>query len=372
MRLFATVWIITCLACIASVSGYVAPASRTLFRRIPSLPIASSTVHGEAQKLSPTHTSGSPAMRYNVTTTVGPSPYPESCSNCCLLGNPGGTAPCTWSRTWDGPSLSLTENCVLWDSSCSGNITTAAQYMFESIAMIDEKPCWRHDHNASFGCTDYEPAENLAAMSKLKDWMRKPACMSSSYKYHSPLDFTISTLSPSESQNPNVALGRAEDETCCGLGIIHAENVDIFYWPEPNANTACLDIIGTSVHPPLYGATTGSGSAYWACTPSQPLTSIANLTVGLFRTETVVQSIITLARMTHVGSVTFKQSMYNPWSPPPCIGLTPTVSSSVAPTQTSNGKASIQARAHSLVLPTSTTHQDGTPVSTLVSGTFTL
>lgn len=358
-----------CLVAVASASGYVASAPQTSFSRIPSSPTMSPSVHDKAQIASPTVLSGSHATRHNITTTIGPSSYPESCPGCCLLGKP---IPCTGTRTWDGPPLSLKENCVLWDNSCSGNITAAAQYFFSESVMLDEKPCWRHDHDPSFGCTDFEPAETLTAMSKIKDWMRKPACKSSASRYLSLSSTSSTTTSSSESQNPDAAMGRDTEETCCGLGLIEVENVDIFYWPEPNANTACLDIIGTSVHPPLYGATTGSGSAYWACTPSQPLTSITNLTVSLFRTETVVQSIITLARMTHVGSVTFKQSMYNPWSPPPCIGLTPTVSSSVAPTQTSDGKASIQARAHSLILPTSTTHQDGTPVSTLVSGTFTL
>lgn len=48
-------------------------------------------------------------------------------------------------------------------------------------------------------------------------------------------------------------------ETCCGNAIIKAQNVDIYHWPEPGADTSCLSIVGNSVNSLYYGATMGTG-----------------------------------------------------------------------------------------------------------------
>lgn len=44
---------------------------------------------------------------------------------------------------------------------------------------------------------------------------------------------------------------------------IEAGNVDVYYWPGPNANTSCQSIIGNRVNPPDYGATTDSLGLRW-------------------------------------------------------------------------------------------------------------
>ena len=103
--------------------------------------------------------------------TAAPSNHPQNCPDCCLLGQ---SVPCKRTLTRDGLSLLLKEQCVLWDSSCTGNVATAAQYIFANIELLDEKPCGGHTDTSSSPCTDYELAESLSAMQKLKDWVGKP------------------------------------------------------------------------------------------------------------------------------------------------------------------------------------------------------
>ena len=60
---------------------------------------------------------------------------------------------------------------------------------------------------------------------------------------------------------------------CCGSCEMNVQNVDIYYWPEPNVNTSCLSIIGDSVRPVDYGATRSVwtdgtetvNDTYWGC-----------------------------------------------------------------------------------------------------------
>lgn len=102
----------------------------------------------------------------------------------------------------------------------------------------------------------------------------------------------------------------------------------------------------------------------------------------------------TTATLITSNSVEFKQYFVNPWSPQPCTGGTVSIAGptylglayalAVAPTTTtldSQGSsppvttgvpiASLEARGHSLIAPNAT-QANGLPVSTVVSGGFTL
>ena len=69
--------------------------------------------------------------------------------------------------------------------------------------------------------------------------------------------------------------------------------VDIYYWPEPDADTACLSMIGNNTISPFPGATGG----YWGCTAASR------------------SSFITTAKEVVTGTVTLKKPLVNPWSP---------------------------------------------------------
>ena len=251
---------------------------------------------------------------------------------------------------------------MLWDSSCSGNREVAAKGFFQDTAWrLTEKPCFKY-LTALPECTSYESSKTLSDFSKIKDWMRTPQCTSfakecGGWQYDDAL------------------------ASCCDVCYIVIKNVDIYYWPEPGADTSCLSIIGDEIKPVTDDATTESGLTYWGCTAKYPTTSALPLSLApsliegsryTWKYSVTVKSIITTAEMNTIGPITFKRSLYNPWSPPECLT---TVSSPQKPTVSLDAGSlpgSIHARGHSLVIPVSVTQENGQPVSTVVSGQFTL
>ena len=116
----------------------------------------------------------SPTNSHVATITATPSGIPDE-DQICLFDQ---TTSCSFTKTGDGISLSgLDDQCVLWDSSCSGNMTAAADEFFEdTLWRLEEKPCWRHYTLPA--CTSYEPAETMSEMARIKDRMRTPQCTS--------------------------------------------------------------------------------------------------------------------------------------------------------------------------------------------------
>lgn len=41
----------------------------------------------------------------------------------------------------------------------------------------------------------------------------------------------------------------AANGSCCDVCYTFVDNVDIYYWPEPDVNMSCLSIIGNSIKP---------------------------------------------------------------------------------------------------------------------------
>lgn len=145
--------------------------------------------------------------------------------------------------------------------------------------------------------------------------------------------------------------------TCCDTCFISAQSVDVYYWPDPDANTSCVTIVGSDVNPPLYGATTGSAATYWGCTVQDPVSG---------------PSYVTTALLTSIGPVTFKEPLVDPWLAPSCVTKASTFPSPSISIEARGPHASIHARGHSLVLPPNITQNDGLPASTVVIRGFTL
>lgn len=250
------------------------------------------------------------------------------------------------TTTQDGPSLnvSIDDECLLWDESCSGNRTHALYDFFgDTRQIIKEFKCFVFDWA---NCSDYVSPERLSQFHKAKTWMRSPSCFSSQKEYMSM------------EGEPWITRPRLHGESCCGQCFIDADNVDVFYWPEPDVDTSCLSIVGDHAEEFGAGATTGSAGLYWGCYARHPISG---------------QSIITTATVTVVNSIKVKEYLFNPWESLDCFDLTRSISSNTKrPMASGSSIASIHARGHPLVARQNITRNDGQPVSTVVSGDFTL
>ena len=206
--------------------------------------------------------------------------------------------------------FNVSEECVLWDDTCHGDKQNAASIFFgKTLAallqnecftvidsaedvfvglnhLLDEEPA-PYDPAQCPGGTSGLPPATSSLWSTMKSWMREPACASSSLEY---------SLAVSQPPAQDVTHG------CCGPCAIGGPNVDVYYWPSPEANTSCLNIIGTSVNPPTEGATTADGYTYWGYTPTD-----AN----------IYTQVVTTMVYTSINGVYFKMPMSNPWESKP-------------------------------------------------------
>ena len=88
--------------------------------------------------------------------------------------------------------------------------------------------------------------------------------------------------------------------------------MDVYYWPDPSANTLCLSIIGSDVMPLDVGAQTdGAGVVYWAAS-----TNLYDIYVPT----------VTTALITTINGVVVKEAVANPWDASVSITTTRPVS----------------------------------------------
>ena len=319
---------------------------------------------------SPTFVGDSPARnlsvnaKSNVSSTLLPSTCVLTSSYCSLAPNPQGT----------GARLDingLDDECLLWDDSCSGNRSFAISKFFGgAIGDLTDNVCF--EDVEYYNCSSHNPSTRLHRFEEIKSWMRSPEC----FPAHDEYQAAYNAAHPRPPGAPDGQTGkrkRSLDDvllqnstarkygTCCGICNLGADNVDVYYWPDPAADESCLGIIGDSVLPPEHGATTETErrQTYWGCTISATGT-------GLF-----VDSILTTARLMITGSLSWKAYEFNPWSPlpTPCLSDTKTLKPLLSSSNvTSHNRRSLYARGHSLV---ASTDQNGDPISTVVSGDFT-
>ena len=193
--------------------------------------------------------------------------------------------------------------CALWDPSCKGNKTLAAEEFFgqgkanSSGTMFDLllDPCFdgRGTDASGTNCTSslLDPA-SASFSSAAKSYMREPQC---SKDYESIYPVSSRTF-----------------DDCCGKCYIYGPNVDVYYWPEPSADTSCLSIIGSDVIPLNVGAQTDEeGVVYWAAS-----TNLYDIYVPT----------VTTALITTINGVVVKEAIANPWDASPSITTTRPVS----------------------------------------------
>ena len=193
--------------------------------------------------------------------------------------------------------------CALWDPSCRGNKTLAAEEFFgqgkgnSSGTMFDLllDPCFDGQGTDALGtnCTSslLDPA-SASFSSAAKSYMREPQC---SKDYESIYPVSSRTF-----------------DDCCGTCYIYGPNVDVYYWPDPNADTSCLSIIGSDVIPLNVGAQTDeAGVVYWAAS-----TNLYDIYVPT----------VTTALITTINGVVVKEAIANPWDASPSITTTRPIS----------------------------------------------
>lgn len=221
------------------------------------------------------------------------------------------------------------DQCLLWDNSCSGKRTLAIENFFNNTkwSLLNNQCFSQFDAGVSPGdpsisipytvegsdvvqldaiipsdCKDYNPSERISEWQNIKSWMVSPSCVSAQNEWieggGKPFFDTSTNLS-----------------SCCEDCVVGAQNVDLYYWPDPDVDTLCLSIVGSAVNPLTYGATTDTNNeTYWAC-------STKNLGTFPVASENItsVNSMITTAQIAMIGSLTVKVPLFNPWSSSPCI-----------------------------------------------------
>ena len=273
--------------------------------------------------------------------------------------------------------IKLDDVCVLWDSSCSGNKTLAIEKFF-SIAFPDKNDAHtnlRITNNDCFAqpdwisqsdCVTFNPPDRLLAWQKMKDWMRSEQCVSDAEEYQNMTGHQWGFIleggvNESYSDWHQLYGPSAPGPSCCSFCELSAQNVDIYYWPDPDANSSCLSTIGGSVRPLNYGGTIIDSTTYWACPaftdPVYPDITITDLTTAVVKT---------------IGELSVKVPLYNPWHSVPCPEDDTGSQGSNRSINTRDEYASIRPRDHSLIIPSSITHKNDVQVSTVVSGSFTL
>ena len=151
----------------------------------------------------------------------------------------------------------------------------------------------------------------------------------------------------------------------CGLTV---GGVDIYFWPDPSRDTACLSIIGTATNPPMQDASTRTiyggynnsmyTTVYWGCTA---------------RDSTAGASFVTTAVLASTGSLSAKQYLVNPWSSQPCSAEAIRSTSSISqPHEARGANTPAHVRRHPLLAPSGITKKGGLFDATVTSGNFTL
>lgn len=270
-------------------------------------------------------------------------------------------------------ATNFSDECLLWNASCSGNRTLAIEKFFD-VAFSESandfykngdllvNDCFQQDDEAvnQSDCNTYNPPGRMAEFSKIKNWMRSSQCKSAANEWvamggdESKLGFLAQDAGPGYKGTSEALI------TCCGGCEIDATTVDLYYWPELDANLSCLSIVGESVRPLDYGATT-------SIIPER----YSDVTITYWGCEST-STVYTTAEITTIGSLTVKMSLMSPWSSSPCVDNDAGSQGMNHSIKVREEYPSVYTRSHPLTAPSSVTQENGFPVSTLVSGDFTL
>lgn len=400
-------------------AGHVTLASQTLPRRVqdPSVPAlldsptprALTQAYNSSQATSSVSAFGIPSHTTIDVPTPLPSPFQAGfidsknyqdiiSGNCAINDN-----YCSFEGSRgiaNSSTKGLIDQCLLWDTSCSGNRTSAIDKFFNTTdELLQANSCFSQFSSGVLpgnpdisvpavdpgtgmvisnmvipsDCKKYNSPERIAEWQDMKTWMRSPGCVSAQIEW----------MQRSGKGPPGLVNVPSEViPSCCGLCDVGVTTVDIYYWPEPGVNTSCLDVVGTNVNPLAYGATTDpvldqENGTYWACSLKTPATSTytyPGTKAGAAETVTSVYSIVTTAELVNIGSLSVKIPRIDPWSSSPCIdaGASPQGSNGSNGSTELHVRHVIQARAHTLINQSVTPQSHASPESTVVLGELTL
>lgn len=275
--------------------------------------------------------------------------------------------------------------CLLWDPSCSGNREMAIDIFFNQTFQHDllSNTCFVQAGSVNSAnisnCDKFISSGKMSEFQEIKNWMRSQQCVSAA------TEWAVNTTDLEDPSSQEAVLldpylyhiERGAIPSCCGDCEMVVDNVDIYYWPEPDVNTSCLSIIGDSVRPLDYGATTskwsiGSGAetftdTYWGCDATT-----STYYDSFFQESVTYTDATTTAMITTIGSLLVKVSLSDPWSQSPCTEIDVMSQGSNGSAEIRNRHATMRARGHTLIIPSSATHNDSSAVTTMVSGDFTL
>ena len=275
------------------------------------------------------------------------------------------------------------DQCVLWDPSCPGDRTLAMDKFFDPTFQgnLLRNQCFIEVGSINLGnsstCDIHNSSDSISDFQRMKNWMRSRQCVTA---YNEWAVNTTDLLDPDShvaiQMDPySYHIMSGTNPSCCGECELDVKNVDIYYWPEPDVNTSCLSIIGDSIRPLDYGATktpyiSGTNTVihtYWGCDAS--METYYNTRYS----STITYPIVTeTASISTIGSLLVKVSLFDPWSPSPCTASDLLSQGSNISLDSRDKHATMHARDHTLIAPSSVTHNGSLPVATVVSGNFTL
>ena len=177
----------------------------------------------------------------------------------------------------------LPDQCMLWDTTCSGNRTEALDEFFNNTGTMNQlvyvgREYW-DNHRKDNGI----PPDTNA---KILSWLRDPDCRSSFFEWHTEhpdqptwtytdrIDNAdvLQTVDWSSIATTSVPYG------CCDACEMIGGDVDVWYWPVAGANTDCLASVGTTAastideHLIITDAR-GIGGGWWNPQPNPYVTS---------------------------------------------------------------------------------------------------
>ena len=278
--------------------------------------------------------------------------YNGSAPQCAFMQDRGHINPVAYSsltapRDANQLEAELLSECVLWDECCTGNRTEAKLQYFgfqgtrDYLAQISSP---EFKTNVTTDCpwgSSLCTPRLLEMHAKLTKWRFTEEC---------------------DSFNREFPLGRSfAPARCCDLGYVEAGNVDLYYWPEPDADTSCLDVVGGEVFPIDHRATRkDENQAYWGCVTTDGSGGSTTVTTALL--QTVPNLNVTFKNyVTYPSGATCPETVSLSWRSAP-------------QTVVSNGYASLagsmlDSSTRLIALPS---QSKGTGPSTVVSGDFTL
>lgn len=175
----------------------------------------------------------------------------------------------------------------------------------------------------------------------------------------------VTAASTKSSDVGSCSQDRIDDGLCAPV----VGDVDVYFWPDPSRDTACLSIIGNATNPPMQGALTSTiygefynnsmyTTVYWGCTALDPSQGA---------------SFITTAVLAITGSLSEKQYLFNPWSSQPCSAEALRSTSPLSqPLEARGAHVSGHVRRHTLLAPSGVTQRSGLLAAKVTSGNFTL